>query len=582
MPQIKFSSLVTDMKGKANGSVFSSNRQGAYMRTNKSGGGKKSLSWENSKSRLAFLSTQWKALTLEQREQWNTIAPSYPALNKFNEPYNPSGYQVFMRLNGTLFAQGLPLLSVPNPPRSTPEINEISVYCPENFCYTPSRVAYVGKLPSFAIEKGASFVSESDVTPVYDSEISASLVSRNLLTSVPTLNNTSFGVRFIPRANFNGLFAKDKLVPLFGLYDNEDFQINCALQIINSKESYLMFAFYFPGDDDDKFVSIQYSIISNSLLKSSFHFGLQLHTVLLENSKVFINGINIQLSDPKYYLEPDHNPFYYVSHPDDNVPRPDINPEFSSNTNVLIGFPSDSFINPYNVSDFRFISADNQPDTECESHEDCSGFAQCYMGICVDGPDLNVPCVDWQFNLLSYGYVLGYESVIVGFNNFSFNEFSADFTSVGKVAFSYVVNESQAQRKLDTSNDMVGSLVCVSNSFTYVPLVYLQSVETLDSDWFIQSLCSGTLSAGKIETQVPFKQLMCIPTNSESVCLSPALRFNYGGFSANADFYLKFNLLDGSTGASQNVSIPYVVNPSGKRKGTIRFKAGSDLSSSVN
>lgn len=121
MPQIKFSGLVSDMKGKLGGSVLSSNKQGAYMRQNKWGGGRKSNRWDRSKARLSQLANSWRALTLGQQEAWNNAAGDFPFTNKFNQEYIASGYQVYMSLNGTLLANNLPLLTAPGANRPFPE-----------------------------------------------------------------------------------------------------------------------------------------------------------------------------------------------------------------------------------------------------------------------------------------------------------------------------------------------------------------------------------------------------------------------------------------------------------------------------
>lgn len=126
MPQVKFSGLVTDMKGKAGGSVFSSNKQGAYMRNNKWGGGRKSNRWDRSKAKLAQLSNAWQQLSAEQQQAWNNAAADFPFTNKFKEEYIGSGYQVFMSLNGTLLGNNLPLLTVPGAKRPFPEDLNVS------------------------------------------------------------------------------------------------------------------------------------------------------------------------------------------------------------------------------------------------------------------------------------------------------------------------------------------------------------------------------------------------------------------------------------------------------------------------
>jgi hypothetical protein len=131
MPQIKFSGLVTAMKGKAGGSIFSQNKQGAYFRNNRWGGGRKSERWDNAKIRLSYLSNQWRLLSAEQREAWQAAGKDYPFENKFKESYIPSGYQLFMSLNGNLYAHNLPILSVPAENRPFPDDYSISGGTPD-------------------------------------------------------------------------------------------------------------------------------------------------------------------------------------------------------------------------------------------------------------------------------------------------------------------------------------------------------------------------------------------------------------------------------------------------------------------
>lgn len=124
MPQIKFSGLVTAMKGKSGGSIFSQNKQGAYFRNNKWGGGRKSARWDRAKVRLTQLSNTWRSLSEQQRQAWQDAAANYPFTNKFGDEYIGSGYQVFMSLNGNLYAHNLPLLTTPGESRPFP--NDIS------------------------------------------------------------------------------------------------------------------------------------------------------------------------------------------------------------------------------------------------------------------------------------------------------------------------------------------------------------------------------------------------------------------------------------------------------------------------
>ena len=131
MPQIKFSGLVTAMKGKAGGSIFSQNKQGAYFRNNRWGGGRKSARWDAAKHKLTQLSNSWRALSSEQRQAWQDAAANFPFTNKFGDEYIGSGYQVYMSLNGNLYAQQLPLLTYPGEARPFPEDITLNVSNPD-------------------------------------------------------------------------------------------------------------------------------------------------------------------------------------------------------------------------------------------------------------------------------------------------------------------------------------------------------------------------------------------------------------------------------------------------------------------
>lgn len=130
MPKIKLSALVSDIKGKSNGSVFSKNSGGTYFRNNPRSGGTKSARWDKQKNNLSALASQWRSLDLVTQEAWQDATPNYPTLNAFGDPRIPSGYELFMRLNGHLLASNLPLLEIPASPRSTPDPGEMNFEYP--------------------------------------------------------------------------------------------------------------------------------------------------------------------------------------------------------------------------------------------------------------------------------------------------------------------------------------------------------------------------------------------------------------------------------------------------------------------
>ena len=137
MPKVKFSALISDMKGKANGSVFAKNSGGNYFRNNPSGGGKKSLAWSKAKSKLSSLAGKWRHLTQDQRLAWNNAVSNFSTVGAFGDERIPSGYELVMRLNGSLVNSGKPINIVPPAPQSFPDLGIVNLLTPGEFLFTP-------------------------------------------------------------------------------------------------------------------------------------------------------------------------------------------------------------------------------------------------------------------------------------------------------------------------------------------------------------------------------------------------------------------------------------------------------------
>lgn len=137
MPKVRLSTMISDIKGKSNGSVFSKNSGGVYFRNNPNGGGKKSANWDKQKNKFASLASSWRGLTNEDQTAWNNATTNYPTTDAFGQTRIPSGYELYMRLNGHMNAVGLPSFTVPNTPRVTPSIGAVNVEYPEFWQLNP-------------------------------------------------------------------------------------------------------------------------------------------------------------------------------------------------------------------------------------------------------------------------------------------------------------------------------------------------------------------------------------------------------------------------------------------------------------
>ena len=107
MAKIKMSGIgVVDIRGKLNGTVFSKNRGGAYVRTKVSPSNPQSLAQMSVRGIFAALSSAWSSLTESNRLSWNGFVSSYGRTDIFGDIRNPSGKNLFQRLNQNLTLTG--------------------------------------------------------------------------------------------------------------------------------------------------------------------------------------------------------------------------------------------------------------------------------------------------------------------------------------------------------------------------------------------------------------------------------------------------------------------------------------------
>lgn len=140
MPKIKLSALVSDIKGKAQGSVFARNKGGLYFRNNPSGGGKKTAKWAKARSAFSSLASQWRNLSFQQTTAWNEAVQDFPTTDAFGEVRIPSGYELFMRLNQPLFNLGRDIMLTPPIPQPQHDLGQLVAATVGNFLFTPQSV----------------------------------------------------------------------------------------------------------------------------------------------------------------------------------------------------------------------------------------------------------------------------------------------------------------------------------------------------------------------------------------------------------------------------------------------------------
>lgn len=99
---MKFGALVVDGRGKIGGHVASKNRAGAYLRTKVTPVNPNTSSQNAARSRLTTLSQAWRDLTQAQRDSWNSAVENFSKTDIFGDIKNPTGFNLFQRLNNVL------------------------------------------------------------------------------------------------------------------------------------------------------------------------------------------------------------------------------------------------------------------------------------------------------------------------------------------------------------------------------------------------------------------------------------------------------------------------------------------------
>ena len=123
MAKIKLGAIVVDMRGKSNGHVFSKNRGGAYMRTKVTPSNPQTTSQMSIRGIFASISSAWSSLTEAQRASWNGFVSSYARTDVFGDLRNPTGKNLFQRLNQNLQISGQAQLTVCPEPSVVPFAN---------------------------------------------------------------------------------------------------------------------------------------------------------------------------------------------------------------------------------------------------------------------------------------------------------------------------------------------------------------------------------------------------------------------------------------------------------------------------
>ena len=111
--KMKWGALVVDGRGKIGGHVASRNRSGAYLRTKVTPVNPNTPDQQAVKAILSSLSQNWRILTQAQRDAWDAAVDDFGTTNIFGDLVNPTGKNLYTRLNANILSIGEPQITAP-------------------------------------------------------------------------------------------------------------------------------------------------------------------------------------------------------------------------------------------------------------------------------------------------------------------------------------------------------------------------------------------------------------------------------------------------------------------------------------
>lgn len=567
MPKVKFTALVSDMKGKANGSVFASNSGGTYFRTNKTGGGRKSLAWAANKNNFADLSGQWKSLTDEQKQAWKDARTLYPTTNAFGDVRIPTAYELYMRLNGVLLAAGLDTLITPATPRSMPSAADIDIVIPDQTVFAPNIITRLRGPRNEKLRLHSGQVSDN--------------------SSFDDPNTISF--RLLTPENFTQYWVIGKVYQLASVLNETYGGLNIFMKIedVSTARIYCCYAFQATGDVARTYISS--FLVPQSDILGQLHFVANFSNLTPESNVYYLNGTLYNSDITGWHAGNSNSPADLITY-SENV---DMSPTdaISIGTEVYavyIGSLNNTYYAPFLASDYRFYGTLELKEL-CSQNDPCVEGFQCYLGVCSVVGTYSTEFVPVYVQKLYRGYILGGEVVAVSFTYMEGAKFPNDASGNGDSYFRIATSQYG-----DPCDDCVGNdfecqngecvyvgdhkLIGPDNLITYGPLAALQRIAIDGEGFYLQLYYSRLFSAGRSIEQIPYVLAGTFAINENSQNISDILLQLTGNFSNDGTYAFKCIMLDGTTGMVYDTQIP-MKKP---KKNVSKFKAGAELSGKVN
>jgi len=200
--KIKFGAIVVAGSGKIGGHVASKNRGGAYLRTKVTPTNPNTSSQNASRSLLGSLSTGWSGLQESQRNGWNGAVNDYASTDIFGDIKNPSGINLYVKLNANLAKSGQAFIS------DAPAKKAVAYSALESVVFSAGTLAN-SKITFADSELDGSRVVVRATPKVSNGTSFVKSEYRDILSATVVAGEVSFGQAYIDK--FGNLAELDKM-----------------------------------------------------------------------------------------------------------------------------------------------------------------------------------------------------------------------------------------------------------------------------------------------------------------------------------------------------------------------------------
>lgn len=230
MAKVKFSALISEMRNKLNGSVFSKNRAGNYLRNKVTPVNPNTSFQALSRSRLAARSQAWSSLGESVINSWNAATGTFAKTDIFGDLKNPTGKNLYTSLNINLSKIGAANITTPPLPVAVagivgmvPQQFDVSVpsfslewdsgAIPANTAWLVEATA--GLSPGVRFVKSeyrviatlpAATATTVSIVAAYEAKFGLPTVGTNVWVRVTPISTTT-GISGIAVTNYNGVVA---------------------------------------------------------------------------------------------------------------------------------------------------------------------------------------------------------------------------------------------------------------------------------------------------------------------------------------------------------------------------------------